>query len=138
MEITLTTPAILFPTVSLLLIAYTTRFLAIANLIRGLKLKYQTEKTPNLLSQINNLRIRLTLIRNMQAFGIAALFFTTFSIALLFFDEKIYGSYTFGFAPLLLLISLGVSFREILMSGGALKFELLEMEEVLRQEEEKH
>ncbi len=138
MEITLTTPAILFPTVSLLLIAYTTRFLAIANLIRGLKLKYQTEKTPNLLSQINNLRIRLTLIRNMQAFGIAALFFTTFSIALLFFDEKIYGSYTFGFALLLLLISLGVSFREILMSGGALKFELLEMEEVLRQEEEKH
>lgn len=138
MEITLTTPAILFPTVSLLLIAYTTRFLAIANLIRGLKLKYQTEKTPNLISQINNLRIRLTLIRNMQAFGIAALFFTTFSIALLFFDEKTYGSYTFGFALLLLLISLGVSFREILMSGGALKFELYEMEEVLRQEEEKH
>ncbi|MBX7108942.1 MAG: DUF2721 domain-containing protein [Chitinophagales bacterium] len=137
MEITLTTPAILFPTVSLLLIAYTTRFLAIANLIRGLKLKYQTEKTPNLISQINNLRIRLTLIRNMQAFGIAALFFTTFSIALLFFNEKMYGSYTFGFALLLLLISLGVSFREILMSGGALKFELHEMEEVLRQEEEK-
>lgn len=138
MEITLTTPAILFPTVSLLLIAYTTRFLAIANLIRGLKSKYQTEKTPNLISQINNLRIRLTLIRNMQAFGIAALFFTTFSIALLFFDEKLYGSYIFGFALLLLLISLGVSFREILMSGGALKFELQEMEEVLRQEEEKH
>ncbi|MBK9731483.1 MAG: DUF2721 domain-containing protein [Chitinophagaceae bacterium] len=136
MEITLTTPAILFPTVSLLLIAYTTRFLAIANLIRGLKIKYQTEKTPNLISQINNLRVRLTLIRNMQAFGISALFFATFSIALIFFDEKMYGSYVFGFALILLLISLGVSFREILMSGGALKFELKEMEEELRQEEE--
>lgn len=138
MEIDLTTPAILFPTVSLLLIAYTTRFLAIANLIRGLKVKYQHEKTPNLISQINNLRIRLTLIRNMQALGIAALFLTTFAIALIFFDEKIYGSYAFGIALLLLLISLGVSFREILMSGGALKFELKEMEEELRQEQGKN
>ncbi|MEO6166530.1 MAG: DUF2721 domain-containing protein, partial [Chitinophagales bacterium] len=107
MEITLTTPAILFPTISLLLIAYTTRFLAIANLIRGLKIKYQKEQMPHLLRQINSLRIRLTLIRNMQAFGIAALFTTTFAIALLFFNETIYGSYAFGFALLLLLISLG-------------------------------
>lgn len=136
MEITLTTPAILFPTVSLLLIAYTTRFLAIANLIRGLKTKYQTEQMPHLLRQINSLRIRLTLIRNMQAFGIAALFFTTFAIALLFFNETSYGSYAFGFALLLLLISLGFSFREILMSGVALKFELKEMEKELQQEEE--
>lgn len=136
MEITLTTPAILFPTVSLLLIAYTTRFLAIANLIRGLKTKYQTEQMPHLLRQINSLRIRLTLIRNMQAFGIAALFFTTFAIALLFFNETLYGSYAFGFALLLLLISLGFSFREILMSGVALKFELKEMEKELQQEEE--
>ena len=135
MEITITTPAILFPTVSLLLIAYTNRFLAIANLIRGLKTKYQTEHMTHLLSQINNLRIRLTLIRNMQAFGIAALFFTTFSIALLFFDEKMYGNYAFGFALVLLLISLVYSFREILMSGGALKFELQEMEEDLGKEE---
>lgn len=136
MDITLTTPAILFPTVSLLLIAYTNRFLAIANLIRGLKQKYQTEKTKNILNQISNLRARLMLIRNMQAFGLAALFFTTFSIALIFFDEKIYGSFVFGFSLLLLLISLGVSFREILMSGIALKFELFEMEEALRQAEE--
>lgn len=63
MEITLTTPAMLFPTVSLLLIAYTTRFLAIANLIRGLKAKYQSEKSANLISQISNLSIRLTLDR---------------------------------------------------------------------------
>jgi hypothetical protein len=114
MEISLTTPAMLFPTVSLLLIAYTTRFLAIANLIRGLKMKYQHEKTANLISQISNLRIRLTLIRNMQAFGIAALFFTTFAIALLFFDKQSGGSFAF-----------------------ALKYELLEMEEELSKAEEK-
>lgn len=136
MEITLTTPAMLFPTVSLLLIAYTTRFLAIANLIRGLKAKYQSEKSANLISQISNLSIRLTLIRNMQAFGIAALFFTTFSIALLFYDEQTGGSYLFGVALILLLISLGISFREILMSGGALKYELKEMEDELRREQE--
>ena len=137
MEISLTTPAMLFPTVSLLLIAYTTRFLAIANLIRGLKMKYQHEKTPNLISQISNLRIRLTLIRNMQAFGIAALFCTTFSIALLFFDKQSAGNFAFGIALLLLLISLAISFREILMSGGALKYELIEMEEELNKAEEK-
>jgi hypothetical protein len=137
MEISLTTPAMLFPTVSLLLIAYTTRFLAIANLIRGLKMKYQHEKTANLISQISNLRIRLTLIRNMQAFGIAALFFTTFAIALLFFDKQSGGSFAFGIALVLLLISLAISFREILMSGGALKYELLEMEEELSKAEEK-
>ncbi len=135
MEISLTTPSILFPTVSLLLIAYTTRFLAIASLIRGLKTQYQKEHTANLLKQINNLRSRITLIRNMQAFGIAALFFTTCSIALIFFGEETYGTIVFGFSLLLLLTSLGISFREILMSGGALKFELQEMEDELNREE---
>jgi hypothetical protein len=135
MEMSLTTPAILFPTVSLLLIAYTNRFLAIATLIRGLKSKYQKEHTSLLVKQINNLRSRIILIRNMQAFGIAALFFTTCSIALLFFGNEIWGSFVFAFSLLLLLFSLGISFREILMSGGALKFELQEMEDDLNKED---
>jgi hypothetical protein len=134
MQINLTTPAILFPTVSLLLIAYTTRFLAIANLIRGLKTRYQKEQRPELLAQIRNLRIRITLIRNMQAFGTASLFFTTFSIVLIFLDEDVSGGYLFGFSLLLMLISLGISFREILMSGGALNLELKEMEQELEKE----
>ena len=134
MQINLTTPAILFPTISLLLIAYTNRFLAIASLIRGLKTKYQAEKRPDLIAQIKNLRMRITLIRNMQALGIAALFFTTISIALIFFDEDMAGSYMFGFALMLMLLSLAISFREILMSGGALNLELKEMEEELEKE----
>ena len=131
MEINLATPAILFPTISLLLIAYTNRFLAIASLIRGLKVKYQSEHRPELIAQIKNLRTRISLIRNMQAFGIAALFFTTTSITLVFFSEEVYGRYFFGLSLFLMLISLAISFREILLSGVALKFELQEMEEEL-------
>jgi hypothetical protein len=70
----------------------------------------------------------------MQAFGIASLFFTTLSISLIFFEEELLGSYLFGFALLLMLISLGISFRETLMSGGALKLELKEMESELEKE----
>lgn len=129
MQINLTTPAILFPAISLLLIAYTNRFLAIASLIRGLNSKYKKEHHPDLVAQIKNLRIRIMLIRNMQVFGIASLFFTTLSIILIFFGKELWGSYLFGFSLLLMLISLAISFREILMSGGALKFELKEMED---------
>ena len=73
MEITLTTPAILFSTVSLLYVAYTTRFVAISNLIRTLKARFQEDHEDAVLQQISNLRIRVLLIRNMQLSGIISL-----------------------------------------------------------------
>ena len=81
MEITLTTPAILFSTVSLLYVAYTTRFVAISNLIRTLKARFQEDHEDAVLQQISNLRIRVLLIPNMQflfmwANKILALFFS--------------------------------------------------------------
>ena len=46
MEITFNTPALLFPAISLLLLAYTNRYLALANLIRKLHDEYMKgEKT---------------------------------------------------------------------------------------------
>ena len=41
MEITFNTPALLFPAISLLLLAYTNRFLALANLVRRLHDEYK-------------------------------------------------------------------------------------------------
>jgi hypothetical protein len=131
MDITLTTPAILFPAVSLLLIAYTNRYLAIARLIRELKTAYSSKKNPNHLLQIHLLKRRERFIRNMQAFAIASLFCCTFSMALIFFGEIILGKYVFAFALCLMLISLAISFRDILMAGGALRIELKEMEDEL-------
>jgi hypothetical protein len=76
MELSITTPALLFPAISLLMLAYTNRFLAIANLIRNLHDKYK--KDPNekhIVAQIRNLRVRIRLIRNMQAFGVISFLF---------------------------------------------------------------
>lgn len=134
MDFTLTTPAILFPAVSLLLIAYTNRYLAIARLIRELKTAHKKEENPIYLRQIRILKRRERFIRNMQMFAIASLFCCTFAIAMIYLGEERWGSMVFGVALLLMLISLGISFRDILMAGGALKIELEELEEELRQE----
>jgi hypothetical protein len=77
-----------FPNISLLLIAYTNRFLAIANLIRGLKVKYESERHPDLIAQIKNLHARITLIRDMQALGIAACSSPRFLLPLYFLERQ--------------------------------------------------
>nr|WP_317042497.1 DUF2721 domain-containing protein [Pontibacter flavimaris] len=66
MEISLTTPALLFPALSLLLLAFTNRFLGLAALIRSLKDRYATSRNQQVYGQIENLRERLLLIRNMH------------------------------------------------------------------------
>ena len=134
MDFSLTTPAILFPAVSLLLIAYTNRYLAIAKLIRELKTAHRKEENPIYLKQIRVLKRRERFIRNMQAFAIASLFCCTFAMAMIYLGENRWGGIVFGAALLLMLISLAISFRDILMAGIALKIELEELEEELRQE----
>src|SRR5258708_28104846 len=75
MDINITTPAVLFPAVSLLLLAYTNRFLALASVIRKLHADYKASPSPHFLSQIQNLRRRIRLVRNMQFFGVLSLLF---------------------------------------------------------------
>ncbi|MFL2832411.1 MAG: DUF2721 domain-containing protein [Coraliomargaritaceae bacterium] len=91
MEITLTTPAILFPAVSLLMLAYTNRFLAIASIIRVLHSRYKAEGSVVVRRQIENLRARLGLIRKMQTFGILSLFACILSVIVLFLGQLILG-----------------------------------------------
>ncbi len=130
MDLTLTTPALLFPTVSLLLLAYTNRFLAIATLIRGLSTKYKDNPSATLLLQINNLRTRLRLIRDMQFLGIMCLFLCVLCMFLLFQGEETLGKWVFGISLILLMTSLGISAREIQISTRALAVELRDLEEV--------
>lgn len=127
MEFTLTTPALLFSAISLLLLAYTNRFLALASIIRGMKTQYLQSKDENLLGQMANLRKRIFLIRNMQGYGIISFFFCVLCMFLMYYQLPQLAQYVFGLSLFLLMISLYISFREIQMSVNALKMELKDL-----------
>lgn len=129
MEITLTTPALLFPALSLLLLAFTNRFLGLASLIRSLKDRYATSRSQLVYSQIQNLRKRLILIRNMQAFGSLSMFGCVLCMFLLFADYATAGKYVFAFSLLMMLTSLALAIREIQISVKALELELNDLQE---------
>jgi hypothetical protein len=128
MELTLTTPALLFPTVSLLLLAYTNRFLAMAALIRNMYAQYKEHPDPGLLQQLENLKMRVRLIRDMQFLGVSSLFLCVLCMILLFLGNVTLGKYVFSGALLLLLGSLALSIREIQVSIRALQIQLRDLE----------
>ena len=128
MDFSLTTPALLFPTVSLLLLAYTNRFLTLATIIRNLWDRYHENEDKNLLAQIDNLRYRVYLIRNMQIFGVLSLLLCVISMFALFAGWTAGGQWTFGIALVMMIISLGISLRELQISVGALDLLLTELE----------
>ena len=133
MTLPIETPALLFSATSLILLAYTNRFLTIAAIVRGLKVSYEQNKTKSILLEISNLNLRLTLIRHMQMYGVLSLFFSVFAMALLFTGQQIWGAYVFGLSLLLLLASLGVSFWEISISVKALRIHLSDLIEEARE-----
>lgn len=128
---TLSIPALLFPALSLLMIAYTNRFLALANRARALHKEHSDNPSKNLQKQIRNLRKRLMYIRNMQAFAISGFFANIVSMLLIFINMPAIASYFFGISLVLLAVSLVICFMEIYMSVGALTIQLCEDEEDL-------
>ena len=127
MNLSIETPALLFSATSLILLAYTNRFLTIAQIVRGLKQNYEEKESSKTLLEIKNLNLRLTLIRYMQMFGVLSLFLSVFAMLLLFFQMTTFGIYLFGFSLLCLLISLGISFWEISISVNALRLHLSDL-----------
>jgi hypothetical protein len=125
----LTTPAVLFPAISLLLLAYTNRFLALATLIRSLHDRYQANPDDVLVAQITNLRYRVKLIRNMQAYGVLSLLLCVVCMLALFFDQQLLAKVTFCISLLLMAVSLTLSIREIQVSVTALNLQLRNLEE---------
>jgi hypothetical protein len=123
----LTTPALLFPAISLLMLAYTNRFLTLATIIRGLHDRYLSQQDENLVLQIANLRHRVYLIRNMQIFGVLSLLFCVISMFALFAGWIAAGQWTFGLVLILMMVSMGISLRELQISVGALDLLLSEM-----------
>jgi len=126
MKLTLTTPALLFSTVSLLMVAYTTRFMGLAGLIRGLheRLKESNQGDRNIQLQLVLLRKRVRLIQNMQILGVMALILSIVSIAFLFFENLPMGEAAFIMSLLFLVGSLILSIMEIYDSVKALEVQL--------------
>lgn len=127
-ELNLTTPALLFSAISLIMLAYTNRFLSYAQLIRTLKEQYMKQHSEVTAAQIKNLRTRLYLTRSMQITGISSLFLCVITMFLIYIGMHLLSVYIFGTALLLLIISLGLSIWEIQISVKALDIHLKDME----------
>ena len=125
---TLTTPALLFPAISLLLLAYTNRFLVLAQLIRELNGANKEEVREIIIRQIANLKKRLMLIKLMQTFGCFSFLLCTLSMFALFFNYEIVGKCLFGTSLILLSISLLFSLYEVIISTIAINVELENIE----------
>lgn len=123
----LTTPSLLFSAISLILLAYTNRFLAYANVVRSLKDKYQQSGNPQDIEQIKNLRKRLSLTQNMQILGIASLLLCVVAMFSIYINLPKLAIYLFGSALVLLAASLGVCIWEINISVKALDIHLKDM-----------
>ena len=129
MNLSIETPALLFSATSLILLAYTNRFLTIAQIVRSLKKNYDQDHNKSILIEIKNLNRRITLIRYMQLFGVLCLFLSVFAMLLLFLNYETIGIYVFGVSLLSLLISLGISFWEVSISVNALRVHLKDLME---------
>ncbi len=129
MELTIQTPALLFPAVSLLIIAYTNKFLAIASLIRKLISDHENERQQHLLRQIRSLRRRLMLIRWMQVFGVGSILLCVITMFFVYEGWQIWAKVLFALSLLLMTISLAICLVEIFLSAGALRVLLKELEE---------
>lgn len=127
MTLEIETPALLFSATSLILLAYTNRFLTVATLVRDLKKTYKEKENNTILLEIKNLSLRLSLIRYMQMAGVSSLFLSVFTMLLLYLNQQLIGIYLFGLSLLSLLISLGLSFWEINISAGALRLHLSDL-----------
>lgn len=127
-ELTLTTPSLLFSAVSLIMLAYTNRFISYAQLVRNLAQDYEEHPSEDLEAQIRNLRKRLYLIRLMQVLGIFSLFLCVVTMFLIYVGFQLLAIYIFGLGMFSLIGSLGVSIQEITISVKALEIRLNKIE----------
>ncbi len=123
-EIPLSTPSLLFPALSLLMLAYTNRFLGLATLVRKLQADWAASQEPVLLAQIQSLRRRIRIIKHMQSLGVLSMMSCVVSMTLIFLDWQKGGQAAFVASLLLMFGSLSLSWVEVQLSGRALDLQL--------------
>lgn len=128
MDFNLTTPALLFPAITVLMLAYTNRFLALAGLIRALHVRNREQRDDSILAQIGNLRHRVLLVRNMQALAGLSLLLCVVCMFVLFAGYQEPGKVIFAISVILLAISITMSLWEIQISVKALNIHLRDLE----------
>lgn len=129
MEIEISTPALLFPAISLLLLAYTNRFLTTGQLIRSISNQARTHGRHELTGQIENLKKRLELTKWMQFFGVVSMLMCTISMSSLFLGFYGFGKVVFGLSLISMCFSLFISLWEVYISSNALNLELKDLHE---------
>lgn len=127
MAIDISTPALLFSAITLLILAYTNRFLALASLIRQYVSLYKEKKDDNTLRQIRNFRTRLRVIKYTQIFGVVSFLFCVICMFMIFVGLLLAAEIAFGASLVLLFVSLLLSLHELFLSIGALKIEMGEI-----------
>ena len=130
MELSITTPALFFSAISLLMLAFTNRFLALAQVVRNLHTQYKEKPSEIIYGQIRNLRLRLHLIRSMQIAGITSLLLCVLCMFLIYIKLITFAEIMFGIAMILLIISLALSIWEIQISVKALDLHLSDVEDL--------
>ncbi|MCK9401798.1 MAG: DUF2721 domain-containing protein [Chitinophagaceae bacterium] len=129
MDISINTPALLFPAISLIMLAYTNRFLALSNRVRSLHDKYQNHEQKLIIhGQIKNLRYRLKLIKNMQALGVLTFLSCILCMYLIYVEAMPFAHIVFAISLVTFSASLALSLLEIQLSTKALELELSDME----------
>lgn len=132
MELSINTPALLFPAITFLMLVYSNRFLSLANLIRTLHERYNKEEDSraSIVKQIHNLRTRLTMIRTMQVFGVASFLMCMICMYCIFVNKQTGAHWLFAASMICLIGSMVLSLLEIQISTKALEHELSDMEEL--------
>ena len=128
MELTLSIPALLFPAISLTMLAYNARYLAIAALIRQLHQKYQETESKSIGLQVKQLRKRLSIIKNMQATAIFSFLLAVITMSLIYIELRFWANLIFGVSLLALMTSLVLSLIEVQLSTKALSIQLRDIE----------
>ena len=129
MDISINTPALIFPAISLVMLAYTNRCLALASVIRNLHDKYKSHEQQHLIhGQIRSIRFRLKLVKNMQAFGVLTFIGSILCMYFIYVEQLLAAHIVFAGSLICFIISLILSFWEIQLSNRALEIELSDME----------
>ena len=129
MDITMNTPALLFPAISLIMLAYTNRFLALSSRVRSLHDKYDGYKQKDIVhAQIRNLRYRLKLIKNMQALGVLTFLSSILCMYFIYNEWMVMAHWIFALSLFIFAASLTLSLVEIQLSTKAIELELSDIE----------
>ncbi|MFM9006379.1 MAG: DUF2721 domain-containing protein [Flavobacteriales bacterium] len=131
MDININTPALLFPAISLIMLAYTNRFLALANVVRNLHDRYHQlddSKKPLIHAQIKNLRSRMRIIRNMQILGVSSFIIAILCMYTITIERMETARFLFGTSLVLFAVSLLLSLAELFISTRSIEIELSDLE----------